>query len=259
MYIRENKCEYFLCCLNDSIEFNPNQVVCRVSSLVRLFLTVSSAKPEAINKMSVEVVKTVPCDARNTLCRHRDAFKEHHGVSVFFPRNRVRGANQEMVLKGGPRGIANVEREIEKVLGDWRVEFEDFLNRRRLRRDDSHGRPRDFPGLSKLSKVSKVSKVSNVSNVSNMFALLDPDEEMSCPEVSTEVEVPVVKPRRGHLTGWAAVAAKPVAAKPATDEVTSYVAEPATIVDEDGWSRFEVERAAGVVDRNTSWGDFACM
>jgi hypothetical protein len=194
--------------------------------------------------MSVEAVKTVPCDARNTVCRHRDAFKEHHGVSVFFPRNRVRGANQEMVLKGGPRGIAAVEREIEKVLVEWRVEFDGFLERRRLRRDDSRRCTPDFPGSQKASPVPKVSKTKKSSN---MFALLDPDEEMQGPEVSTEVEVPVVKPRRAQLTGWAAMAALP-AAEPATSGV-----------EEGGWSTFDTERAAGVVDSSTSWGDFACV
>ena len=174
-------------------------------------------------------------------------------MSVFFPRNRVYGVNQEMVLNGGPRGIAAVEREIEKVLAEWRVEFEDFLNRRRRRRDDLRRCTAEFPGshkVSKVSKVSAVSKVSGVSAVSNMFALLDPEEEMSCPEVSTEVEVPVVKPRRAQLTGWAAMAAKPVAEP---------VAEPATNGDEDGWSTFDTERAACVVDSTTSWGDFASM
>lgn len=166
----------------------------------------------------------------------------------------MRGANQEMVLKGGPRGIAAVEREIEKVLADWRVEFEGFLNRRRWRRDDLRRRTAEFPGSQKASSESKVSKVSKPSN---MFALLDPEEEMSGPEVSTEVEVPVVKPRRAQLTGWAAMAAKP-AAEPVAEPVAKPAVEAATSVDEDdGWSTFDAERAAGVVDSATSWGDYA--
>jgi hypothetical protein len=199
--------------------------------------------------MSVEIVKIVPCDSRNTLCRYRDGFKAMHGVSVFFPKSRVHGANQGMVLKGGPSGIAVVEREVEKVLSDWRVEFEGFLDRRRWRRADSRTRP-IFPVVLKDSKDSTELKASKDTN---MFALLDPDEELTCPEV-VSVEVPVVKPRRVQLTGWSVVVAKPATA------AKGPLAEKVRYVDEDeGWSTFEVERAAGVVDSNTSWGDFASM
>ena len=85
--------------------------------------------------MPIEVAKTISVDARNTLVRRRDELQTRHGIKIFFPRNRVRGDTQDMVLKGGPNAIARAERDIDTILIAWRDEFNAFKQRQAYRKD----------------------------------------------------------------------------------------------------------------------------
>ena len=158
--------------------------------------------------MTVEVYKTIPVDARNTIIHHhRDDLQARHGIKMFFPRNRVRGKYQEMELTGGSNAIARAVREIDTILTQiWQPEFEAFLQRQAHRKESRRIQQHDtnhvtFPSVAEsVSNTYKSSKTS-----SNMFAALDDLES------NTVAPVPVDKPT---LKGWAAMAAKPPA-KPA--------------------------------------------
>ena len=164
--------------------------------------------------MPIEVAKTISVDARNTLVRNRDSLQTRHGIQIFFPRNRVRGDTQDMILKGGPNAIARAEREIDTILVAWFDEYTAFKqrqayrkqNRRRLNADNT---PPKFPSLPTTTSTN--TKPTH----KNAFAALDSLAQPS-PDTTHEnvAQVPVTNPKKPALTGWAAMAAKP-AEKPA--------------------------------------------
>ena len=159
--------------------------------------------------MTIEVAKTISIDARNTLVRNRDALQQKHGVSIFFPRNRVKGAFQDMIIKGGVVATTNASRDIDHILIAWRQEFEAFKTRRARRktliRDAANDDMPNFPTVADTLPNKHSAPTSN-----NPFSAL---------EVQT---VQSTAPKRRNkktqtLTGWASVAAKPAPtpAKPA--------------------------------------------
>ena len=156
--------------------------------------------------MTIEVAKTISVDARNTLVRNRDALQQKHGVKIFFPRNRVRGATQDMVLKGGPNAIARAERDIDTILIAWCDEFNAFKQRQAYRKERRRLQqtPPQFPSTTR--------KLSTNNTYKNRFSALNTSEHTST-TASAAVEVPVTKPKQPTLKGWAAMAAKP-ATKP---------------------------------------------
>ena len=215
----------------------------------------------------IEVRKTVPADACPSstpgegsvvLVSARGGWKAKHGVEVFFPRSGRRGLNQEIVLKGGVRGVGIVEREIDRVLISWREDFEAFQDRRRRRR-----RERDHVRSSPPSTMAGVpSKSVKSAKSANRFAGLE-EETMTAPD-PIEASVPeVVKPKKPTLSGWAAIAAKPAATKVSVPATTVSSASATTESsdeeddeeddDDDAWDDFENNRAAG----DMSWGDYA--
>lgn len=158
--------------------------------------------------MPIEVAKTISVDARNTLIRNRDSLQERHGIKIFFPKNRVRGATQDMVLKGGPNAIARAEREIDTILIAWRDEFLAFKQRQAYRKESRRLQqpPPQFP--------STTTKPSTTNPYKNRFsALEDTDTTATVTPEPAPPQVPVTKPKEPTLMGWAAMAAKP-ATKP---------------------------------------------
>jgi hypothetical protein len=79
--------------------------------------------------MTIEVTKTISTDSRNTLVRNRDELQHKYGITIFFPRDKVRGAYQDMILKGGPNAIAKAQRHIDTILAAWNDEFNAFKHR----------------------------------------------------------------------------------------------------------------------------------
>ena len=79
--------------------------------------------------MTIEVTKTISTDSRNTLVRNRDALQTKYGITIFFPRDKVRGAYQDMIIKGGPNAIAKAQRHIDIILAAWNDEFQAYKHR----------------------------------------------------------------------------------------------------------------------------------
>ena len=79
--------------------------------------------------MTIEVTKTISTDSRNTLVRNRDALQTKYGITLFFPRDKVRGAYQDMIIKGGPNAIAKAQRHIDIILAAWNDEFQAYKHR----------------------------------------------------------------------------------------------------------------------------------
>ena len=152
--------------------------------------------------MPIEVAKTISVDARNTLVRHRDALQEKHGVQIFFPRNRVRGAFQDMIIKGGVTATTNADREIDTILISWRQEFDAFKQRQAYRKSQRKvaSEPPNFPSVAESLPKNTTKTTSN-----NRFSLLETTRTNDEPSLPT-----VVKPKTKTttLTGWASVAAK---------------------------------------------------
>ena len=158
--------------------------------------------------MPIEVAKTISVNARNTLVRNRDALQTRHGIQIFFPRNRVRGDTQDMVLKGGPNAIARAERDIDTILVAWYDEYTAFKQRqahRKERRRIQHQETNQFPSVAE--SIPSKPRHTEHSLAKNAFAVLD-GMEHDVPE-PTIAPVPVTKPKEPTLTGWAAMAAKP--------------------------------------------------
>ena len=157
--------------------------------------------------MPIQVSKTIPVDSRMTLIRNRDNINNKYGVMMFFPKDLVRGVNQEMILKGGPNAISRAEREINVILTEWRAEFDAFRQRRALRKQTERAMRVD--GVKEFPKVAKreVKKTNGLSK--NAFSALLDEEKSSLSDV---VEVigpkPVTKVKSPTLKGWATMAAK---------------------------------------------------
>lgn len=152
--------------------------------------------------MPIEVAKTISVDARNTLVRHRDALQEKHGVQIFFPRNRVRGAFQDMIIKGGVNATTNADREIDTILVSWRQEYDAFKQRQAYRKSQRKvaSEPPNFPSVAESLRKNTSKTTSN-----NRFSILETARTNDEPALPT-----VVKPKTktNTLTGWASVAAK---------------------------------------------------
>jgi len=148
---------------------------------------------------------SVPIDSRNTLIRNRDGIKARLGVEMYFPRSGVRGAYQDMVLKGTTGSVPRARREVTEILGLWQEEFDAFKKRRRERKQAARKAVEvpDWPSVTNVKETRKV-----VSN--NMFDVLGVDEVASSTPETTEVVGPKpTKPKAAKLQGWAAMAAKP--------------------------------------------------
>ena len=117
--------------------------------------------------MPIEVAKTISIDARNTLVRNRDAIQTKHNVQIFFPKYLVRGAFQDMIIKGSVTATTNAEREIDRILITWRQEFDAFKQRqayRKARRNQITEHPPHFPTISETSKSKAHLTLSVVNN-----------------------------------------------------------------------------------------------
>ena len=153
--------------------------------------------------MPIEVAKTISVDARNTLIRRRDELQSRHGIKMFFPKNRVRGATQDMVLKGGPNAIARAERDIDTILIAWNDEFQAFKQRQAHRKESRRLQNQQPPP----QLPSTTTKSSSTNTFKNRFSALEATDTTTT--ASAAVEVPVTKPKQPTLKGWAAMAAKP--------------------------------------------------
>ena len=166
--------------------------------------------------MPIEVSKTISVHSRKTLLRNRDTLQERHGIKINFPMNLVRGDTQQMILKGGPNAIARAEREIDSILVSWHDEYTAYKRREANRKQERRRRDADYHNPHFPSIPSTTSNTTTRTN-KNAFAAL---ERLAQPSPDTNVQVPVTKPKKPALTGWAAMAAKPAEktlAKPVTN------------------------------------------
>ena len=163
--------------------------------------------------MPIQIAKTIPTDAQNSLYHHhREPLQKKHGVKIFFPKSLVRGDKQDMIIKGGVIGTTIAEREIDRILIGWRQEFEAFKQRQAYRKAQRRIAATEqsayFPTIAETCATN--TKNTSKSKSNNPFAILEqlhdtPDE----PDVKPTASAP--KPKT--LSGWATVAAKP-AVKP---------------------------------------------
>ena len=150
--------------------------------------------------MPIEVPKTISIDARNTLVRRRDELQTKYGVSIYFPRNRVRGAFQDMIIKGGVAATSSAVTEIEHILIQWREEFDAFKlrqKRRRERKDASNDTTNPFPTITQSLPRSTKNALDR-----NAFSALD------------TAPTPTTNTKTRNKTTWAKMAAKPPPTKP---------------------------------------------
>ena len=161
--------------------------------------------------MPITVHQTIPCDARRSILTHREALQNEHDITMRFPKNRVRGSNQEMELTGGPNAIRKAQEDIKMIMSVWREEFDAYRERQRRRRE---GERRSKASMRSLPKVGGA-KDKETRHSRNGFAGLFVEEvsEPITPKVEKKesvVRMPsVVTPSSPVLTGWAAIAAKP--------------------------------------------------
>lgn len=120
--------------------------------------------------MSYTETMIIPQDARTTLVRHRDFIKHKYGVVIFFPKNAVRGNNQEITIQGTPTAIFNAKPNIHRVLCDWRVEFDAFRERVARKKALRNRFNVQLPSV----KTQKVKTISHKATT-GMFAGLDED------------------------------------------------------------------------------------
>ena len=155
--------------------------------------------------MPIQVAKTISVDSRNTLVRNRDALQTKHNVQIFFPKSLVRGAYQDMIIKGSVTATTNAEREIDSILISWRQEFEDFKQRqayRKTRRNQITEQPPHFHSIQESFKSKSTTKTTVVNNRFAILENFDPTSEVSLPP-------PTPKTNTSVLKGWANIAAKP--------------------------------------------------
>ena len=214
------------------------------------------------SNMPIQVAKTISIDARNTLVRNRDALQTKHNVQIFFPKSLVRGAFQDMIIKGGVTATANAEREIDSILITWRQEFDAFKQRqayRKTRRNQITEQPPHFPTIAEASKSKSNTKTTAVNN---RFAILEnidptPDVSLPAPTPKTNTKTPVLK-------GWANIAAKPATqsapapnpkphTQPISFETMSWadIAEQEDFEEEEDWPITDDRWGTGA----TSWAD----
>ena len=67
---------------------------------------------------------TVPCDARGRLIAARQGICDRLRVKMFFPRNKVRGRFQEMILEGGVGAIREAKKETNWIVAEWQRKFD---------------------------------------------------------------------------------------------------------------------------------------
>ena len=161
--------------------------------------------PLTSQNMPIEVAKTISVDARNTLIRRRDELQSRHGIKMFFPKNRVRGATQDMVLKGGPNAIARAERDIDTILIAWNDEFQAFKQRQAHRKESRRLQNQQPPP----QLPSTTTKSSSTNTFKNRFSALEAMDTATATVTPELAPVPVTKPTHPTLKGWAAMAAKP--------------------------------------------------
>lgn len=202
---------------------------------------------------------TVPVDSRNTLIRNRDDIKGRLGVEMYFPRSEVRGAYQDMVLKGTTGTVPRAIREVNNILASWKDEYEAFRERKRARRMASRQTTSEVTWPSLPMNKEKLRVVSN-----NMFDVLAVDEVTIAKETPEKVSGPkAVKPKAAKLTGWAAMAAKPAkpVAVPVAEQVETSTAVNILDFTTEEMSEFDAELLEWNEERKldsmkgVSWGD----
>jgi hypothetical protein len=210
--------------------------------------------------MPIQVAKTISIDARNTLVRNRDALQTKHNVQIFFPKSLVRGAFQDMIIKGGVTATTNAQREIDRILITWRQEFDAFKQRqayRKARRNQITEQPPHFPTIQESSKSKST---TNTTTINNRFAILeniDPTPDVSLP-------APAPKTKTSVLKGWANIVAKPATqpapapkptpkTQPISFETMSWadIAEQEDFEEDEDWSITDDRWGTG----STSWAD----
>ena len=148
--------------------------------------------------MPTTVYQTIDVASRNHIIRNRDTLKEQFGITIFFPRNKVRGEFQDMALQGGTKAIFEAQKKISMILADWNEEYTAFKERKAHRKKhrvvpENH-QPMVWPSISNVERKS-------TPKSSNPFDILGVDEE-----AVMEV-IPVVKPKKATLFGWSKVVA----------------------------------------------------
>ena len=219
-----------------------------------------SQKTKKRLNMPITVYQTIPCDARRSLLTHRDALQNEHDITMRFPKNRVRGSNQEMELTGGPNAIRKAQEDIKMIMNVWREEFDAYRERQRRRRESERRSKASSRSLPKVGVVKEKVTKRSTNGFAGLFV-----EEVSEPITSkvekkeSVVKMPiVVKPNSPVLTGWAAIAAKP--AVEAERKMSVEVPPPMTTTKKTTLSREYEEAMMGIdeeeEDRSSGWFDW---
>lgn len=150
---------------------------------------------------------TIRTDARNTMVRNRDAVQQTHGVKIFFPRDRVRGAFQDMAIQGGAQSVFKAQKQLDSILGEWTREFNAYKQRKAQRnRVDKVYAVKEDPNI-KWPSLAQTTVPKKQSTLKNSFgALLEMDPEDGS---SQDTSVPAKKSskKKTVLTGWNTIAA----------------------------------------------------
>ena len=159
--------------------------------------------------MSYSETMTIPQDARSTLIRHRDSINQKNGTQIYFPRNAVRGSNQDITIKGTTRGVFQAKQQINQVLIEWRAEYDAFRQRQARRKVRRSGINTSFPSIG-----SKMPETPQKRATTGMFAGLESDVEDEYAEEQNQMNLdyPVLVSTNARptttLTGWNLVVAK---------------------------------------------------
>lgn len=149
-------------------------------------------------------------NSREWLRKRLDEVKVKHGVSVYFPRNLVRGDYQDMVMKGGVSTVFAAKQDIERLLMEWRVEYDDFKARKANRERQDRRVVTEMPvSMATMEWPSLYGEKTVVSTVTkgatkNPYSALSKDDEQVTAMAMAPKETKAKK--ASGLTGWNKVA-----------------------------------------------------
>lgn len=138
---------------------------------------------------------TINVDSRVRLLRNRDEIQCDYSVNIYFPKNKVRGQYQDIVIKGGPASIEKAKRRINTILIDWQEGYDKYAQKK-AENETYKRRQRHFWKARELEQAAEDKKMSPDSK--NMFQVLDAQEAESKKRKrswASVVETPMTKQR----------------------------------------------------------------
>ena len=118
---------------------------------------------------------TINVDSRVRLLRNRDEIQCNYSVEIYFPKNKVRGQYQDIVIKGGASSIEKAKRRINTILVDWQEGYDKYAQKK-SENETYKRRQRHFWKARELEQAAEDNKTSGGKN---MFQALDAQETES--------------------------------------------------------------------------------